>query len=149
VRKQRILIVDDESGFLRLLKLGLEKKAQFRVFEENDPSRALKAAIKCNPDLVLLDFVMPKLHGGDVAARIHAHPRFHRTPILFLSGTVVRQKGMTAEIDGFEALAKPISLEDLVAAIRRNLAAAGAAANPGAGLLARMSAAWRRLRGRK
>ena len=148
MRKQRILILDDEPGFLRLLKLGLEKKAQFRVFEENDPTRALEAALKCKPDLVLLDFVMPKLHGGDVAARIHAHPRFHHTPILFLSGTV-KQMGTAAQIDGFEALAKPISLENLVAAIRRNLAAAEKLAKPKPGWFSRIGATCQRVLGKK
>ena len=149
MRKQKILIVDDESGFLRLLKLGLERKAQFRVFEESDPTQALEAALRCKPDLVLLDFVMPKLHGGDVAAKIHAHPEFRLTPILFLSGTVTAQKGMAAQIDGFEALEKPVSLDALISAIHRNLAAAKVVATPVGGLRARVSAAWRRLKGRK
>jgi two-component system OmpR family response regulator len=128
MRKQRLLIVDDESGFIRLLKLALERRQRYVVRDENDPTRALETARKFKPDLVLLDFVMPKEHGGDVAAKIRAEPRFRETPILFLSGTVRRQGGEAAQIDGFEALAKPIGLEDLLAAIERNLAASAAAA---------------------
>jgi CheY-like chemotaxis protein len=131
MRKQRILIVDDESAFIRLLKLALEKKRRYRVRDENDPTRALETARKFKPDLVLLDFVMPKAHGGDVAARIRAEPRFRETPILFLSGTVIKHRGEAAQIAGFEALAKPIALEDLLAAIDRNLAAAATGKKPG------------------
>jgi two-component system OmpR family response regulator len=131
MRKQRILIVDDESGFIRLLKLALEKKQRYTVRDENDSTRALETARKFKPDLVLLDFVMPKAHGGDVAAEIRAEPRFRETPILFLSGTVRKREGQEAQIAGFEALAKPIGLDDLLAAIDRNLAAAAAAKKPG------------------
>jgi CheY-like chemotaxis protein len=127
MRKQRILIVDDESAFIRLLKLALEKKRRYKVQDENDPTRALATARKFKPDLFLLDFVMPKAHGGDVAVKIRAEPRFRHTPILFLSGTVTKRRGEAAQIAGFEALAKPITLEDLLAAIDRNLAAAAAA----------------------
>jgi CheY-like chemotaxis protein len=126
MRKQRILIVDDESGFIRLVKLALEKQERYVERDQNDPTRALETARKFKPDLVLLDFVMPKEHGGDVAAKIRAEPRFRETPILFLSGTVHKHKGEAAQIAGFEALAKPIGLEDLLAAIDRNLAAAAA-----------------------
>jgi CheY-like chemotaxis protein len=148
MRKQRILIVDDESAFIRLLKLALEKKQRYKVRDENDPTRALEAARKFKPDLVLLDFVMPKLHGGDVAMKIRSEPRFHDTPILFLSGTVRKQNGAGAQIAGFEALAKPIALDDLLAAIDRNLAAAQSLAKGKArwmpGWLAKIAEAWTR-----
>jgi len=137
MRKPRILIVDDESAFIRLLKLALEKKQRYTVQDENNPARALETARKFKPDLVLLDFVMPKEHGGDVAAKIRAEPRFCDTPILFLSGTVIKRKGEAAEIAGFEALAKPIGLDDLLAAIDRNLAAAAAASGKKPGQLPR------------
>jgi len=128
MRKHRILIVDDESAFIRLLKLALEKRQRYIVQDENDPTQALETAKKFKPDLVLLDFVMPIEHGGDVAKKIRAQPRFHETPILFLSGTVRRHGGEASKINGFEALAKPIGLEDLLAAIDRNLAASAATA---------------------
>jgi CheY-like chemotaxis protein len=137
MRKPRILIVDDESAFIRLLKLALEKRQRYTVREENDSTQALETARKFKPDLVLLDFVMPKEHGGDVAGKIRAEPRFRETPILFLSGTVIRRKGEPSEIAGFEALAKPIGLEELLAAIDRNLAAAAAAAAKKPGRLPR------------
>ena len=107
--------------------MALEKKQRYTVRDENDSTRALETAGKFKPDLVLLDFVMPKQHGADVATKIRADPRFRETPILFLSGTVIQPKGEAARIAGFEALSKPIGLEDLLAAIDRNLAAAAAA----------------------
>jgi CheY-like chemotaxis protein len=131
MRKPRILIVDDESSFIRLLKLALEKKRRYTVRDENDSTRAVATARKFKPDLVLLDFVMPKEHGADVAAKIRAEPRLCETPILFLSGTVAKQRGEASQIAGFEALAKPIGLDDLLAAIDRNLAAAAAGRKPG------------------
>jgi len=148
MRKKRILIVDDESGFLRLLKLGLEKKGNYRVHEENDSTQAVEAALKFNPDLILLDFVMPKAHGADVAAKFREHAQFHLTPILFLSGTVQKRKGDTVQIQGFEALAKPIGLDELIAAIERNLALVEAANGRRAGLFSRIGEAFQRLSGK-
>jgi len=67
---KRILIVDDESGFTQLVKLNLEQTGRFIVKEENDGEKAHATAREFRPDLILLDIVMPKIDGGDVAALI-------------------------------------------------------------------------------
>jgi two-component system OmpR family response regulator len=110
MNKKRLLIVDDESGFTRLLKLTLEKTGNYLVREENDGTNAWLVARDFKPDLVFLDIVMPKIDGGDVAQQIRSDPMLANVPIVFLTA-IVSQKETNNEIGGFPFLAKPVSLD--------------------------------------
>lgn len=110
MNKKRLLIVDDESGFTRLLKLTLEKTGNYIVKEENDGTNAWLVARDFRPDLVFLDIVMPKIDGGDVAQQIRSDPMLANVPIVFLTA-IVSQKETNSDIGGFPFLAKPVSLD--------------------------------------
>src|SRR5256885_6808592 len=88
MNRKRILVVDDEIGFTRLLKLTLEQTNDYEVRVENRPERALSAAREFRPDLVLLDVVMPRMFGADVAAGLRADGRLESTPVLVFTATV-------------------------------------------------------------
>ena len=118
--KKRIFIVDDESGFTRLLKLTLEKTGGFQVLEENDGTNAWRAAREFKPDIIFLDIVMPKIDGGDVAQQIRSDPTLSHVPIIFLTA-IVSQKETNSEIGGFPFLAKPVSLDAITQCIREHL----------------------------
>jgi CheY-like chemotaxis protein len=118
--KKRIFIVDDESGFTRLLKLTLEKTGGFQVLEENDGTNAWRAAREFKPDIIFLDIVMPKIDGGDVAQQIRSDPSLSHVPIIFLTA-IVSQKETNSEIGGFPFLAKPVSLDAITQCIREHL----------------------------
>jgi DNA-binding response OmpR family regulator len=122
MRRSRILIVDDEPGLVRIMTLMLSNLDRFEVSSVSDASLALKAVVKFKPHLVLLDLVMPKLSGGDVARQIREDPRVCNTPILFLSAIV---KGTEPEICGCPAICKPIGIDALVEAIEEQLSKAG------------------------
>jgi len=83
MNNKRLLIVDDESGFTRLLKLTLEKTGKYIVREENDGTNAWLTARDFKPDLVFLDIVMPKIDGGDVAQQIRSDPMLANVPSCF------------------------------------------------------------------
>jgi len=85
MKKKRILLVDDEVGFTRLLKLNLEQRADYEVRVENWAEKALHAAREFRPDLVLLDVIMPHMIGNDVAACMREDATLKGTPIVFLS----------------------------------------------------------------
>lgn len=124
MNKKRILILDDEVSFTRLLKLNLEQTNRYEVRAENWPEDALKAAREFKPDLMLLDVMMPRMFGGDVAAQFHADEELKSIPIVFLSATVRRHRvdehgGM---ISGYPFLAKPATTEEVIACIEKNLA---------------------------
>jgi CheY-like chemotaxis protein len=120
---KRVLIVDDESGFTRLLKLTLEKGGKYIVREENDGTQAWLVARDFMPDIIFLDVVMPKIDGGDVAQQIRSDPKLAKVPIVFLTAIVSAREG-GQEFGGFPFLAKPISLETIETCIEENTAAA-------------------------
>lgn len=118
---KRILIVDDEAGFTRLLKLTLEGTKRYIVKEENDGSQAIFAARSFHPDLVLLDIVMPKMDGGDVARQISGDPTLKETKIIFLTAIVSQKEAGAGGIGGFPFMAKPVSLAALTDMIEKTL----------------------------
>ena len=95
--KKRILVVDDEREFTNLLKLSLEAHGYYEVQEENNAENARAAARTFDPDLILLDIMMPELDGSEVAAGLKADPITRDVPILFLTALVSEED---AKADG-------------------------------------------------
>src|SRR5215207_3877766 len=89
--KKRVLLVDDEKSFTNLLKLNLEDTGNYEVRVENWAEDALKAAREFKPDIILLDIIMPRMPGGNVAALIDNDPELKGTPIVCLSAAVRKQ----------------------------------------------------------
>ena len=124
MNKKRILIVDDENSFTRLLKLNLEQTNDYVVRVENWAEDVLPAAREFRPDLVLLDVMMPRMFGGEIAARLRGDDSLKTTPIVFFTAAVskTRLKEQDGVISGFPFLAKPASVEDVIDQIERRLA---------------------------
>jgi len=112
---KRILVVDDEPSVTRNLKLNLESDGGYEVYGENHPANALTAARTFQPDLILLDVIMPGMDGGDVAARLRADPLFRDTPVIFLTAIVSNEEtdGHEMESGGDAFLAKPVDIGEL------------------------------------
>ena len=121
--KKRILIVDDEVPFTRMVKLNLEKTGDFEVRAENRASGAVNAAREFKPDLILLDVIMPGMDGGDVRNQFKRDRALKQTPLIFLTATVSkREAGEGGFNSGGELfLAKPVSVENLIACINEHL----------------------------
>jgi CheY-like chemotaxis protein len=119
--KKRILIVDDEKSLTTLLKLNLEETGQYEVRVENWPEDAIQAAREFKPDLVLLDIIMPRLPGGNVAAQIDSDPQLAGTPIVFLTAAVRKHQVEENEgiISGRPCLAKPATVDEVIAMIEK------------------------------
>jgi len=124
MNERRVMIIDDEPGFTRLLKLTLERTGRFEVLEENDGTKAWMSARDFNPDIIFLDVVMPEIDGGDVAQQIRSDPMLAHVPIIFLTAIVSAKEG-GHEIGGFPFLAKPVSLDAIVQSIENECGAAG------------------------
>lgn len=120
--KPRILLVDNDRDFTRSTRLALEGTGKYFVSEENDATKAHQTARRLNPDLILLDIVMPETDGGEVAARIQSDPSLRRTPIVFLTALVTKAETRSGlRIQGHPFLAKPIALPELIRGIEENL----------------------------
>ena len=121
--KKRILIVDDEVSFARMVKLNLEKTGAFDVRTENKATYALAAAREFKPDLIILDVIMPNMDGGDVSNQFKRDRQLRDTPIIFLTATVSKREAGEGGLNSGGALflAKPVSVETLVARINEHL----------------------------
>jgi CheY-like chemotaxis protein len=119
--KTRVLLVDDEKSFTTLLRLNLEATGQYEVEVVNWAEDTLAVARKFIPDIILLDIIMPRMPGGNVAAEIQADEELKGTPIVFLTAAVRRQQVEEAEgvICDLPCLAKPASMEEVVAMIEK------------------------------
>ncbi len=120
--KKRILLVDDEKSLTNLLKLNLEETGNYEVRVENWAEDALPAAKQFKPDLVLLDIIMPRMPGGNVASLIDNDPELKGTPIVFLTAAV--RKHQVEENEGIicehPCLAKPATVDEVVAMIEKH-----------------------------
>ena len=120
--KRRILIVDDDADSTHLVKILLEKTGNYVVLEENDADQAHRSARNFRPDAILLDIMMPKTDGGEVAAQIEADPELRSTPIIFLTALVTEPETRAGlRIEGHRSLAKPINIPRLIDQIEESL----------------------------
>jgi CheY-like chemotaxis protein len=92
--KKRILVVDDEPGITRLLKLNLEQTGDYQVATENVSRDALAVAERFQPHLILLDVRMPGVDGDSLASQLQASPELKAVPIVSLTAAVTRQELM-------------------------------------------------------
>lgn len=117
----KVLAIDDEVGFTKLVKMNLEKDGEFEVCVENDSNNALATALDFRPEVVLLDIVMPGLDGGDVAAQFQSNPILKDIPVIMMTALMSPQE--TGD-DGFAmssskmVLPKPVNLDTLKSCLK-------------------------------
>ena len=122
--KRRILIIDDDANSTHLVKILLERSGPYLVLEENDAANADQTAHNFKPDVILLDIVMPKIDGGELATQIEADRELQDTPIIFLTALVTHGEAKSGlHIQGHPLVAKPISIPELIDAIEKHLPA--------------------------
>ncbi len=114
----KILIVDDESRSRAALEMILRREG-FEVHNASDGASALSACATLQPDMILLDVLMPGMDGFEVCKRIKARPETRLTPVVLITGLSEKEdriKGINAGADDF--LSKPIDLNELLARTR-------------------------------
>ncbi|WP_333812585.1 response regulator transcription factor [Timonella senegalensis] len=112
----RLVIVDDEPNIRELLSTSL-RFAGFEVFVADDGQSALELITNMQPDLIVLDVMLPDMDGFTVTRRLRE--RGIHTPVLFLTArddTADKISGLT--VGGDDYVTKPFSLEEVVARIR-------------------------------
>jgi DNA-binding response OmpR family regulator len=120
---QKILICDDTPTVLDFLELVFEKQG-FEVIRAGNGTYALEMAAEHNPDLLLLDAMMPGMDGFEVCRRLRANPDTASETILMYSAIVgeeVRARALSAGADEF--IGKTLSHAELVSQVRDWLAA--------------------------
>jgi CheY-like chemotaxis protein len=121
--KKRVLVVDDEPSITRTLKLNLEATQRYEVRTENESGRVMEATREFQPDLILLDVVMPNLSGPRVSDQIHSDPELKDTPVVFLTALAKNEDtgGHAVMAGSVVYLAKPVDMAELIRCIEENV----------------------------
>ncbi|NPA91434.1 MAG: response regulator transcription factor [Chloroflexi bacterium] len=114
MRKTTVLVVDDEETLLHFMRRNLEARG-FRVITARDGMEALHAFEQHQPDLIILDLLMPRMDGMEVLRRIRRH---NTVPIIVLTALDEEGDKITALEQGADDyLTKPFSVGELLARV--------------------------------
>jgi twitching motility two-component system response regulator PilG len=116
-----VLVVDDSPTVRKIVQLTLQRE-KIRVITANDGLSALAAVADEEPDLILLDIMLPRMDGYNICQIIRKNMRFRHVPIIMLSG----KDGLFDKVRGrlagsSEYLTKPFDSTELVQTVRKHL----------------------------
>ena len=115
---KKILIVEDESDLIKLLKYNLEKEG-FKINYATDGTVALAEVRRDPPDLIILDLMLPGLDGLEVCRQLRRNDRFARIPILVLSARGEEADRVVGlELGADDYVTKPFSTREVIARVR-------------------------------
>lgn len=114
----KILVVDDEKPILDIVKFNLEKEG-YTIVTASDGEEALMKVESEDPDLILLDLMLPKVDGLEVARKVRAK---HSTPIIMVTAKDSEiDKVLGLELGADDYITKPFSNRELIARVKANL----------------------------
>ncbi len=116
-KPKQILIADDEPDILEIVSYNLGKEG-YEIYTAKDGNEAIERAKQLNPDLIILDIMMPKKTGVEVCQILRSQPQFQDTLIIFLtamSDEASQIKGLETGADDY--VNKPISPKVLVSRV--------------------------------
>lgn len=114
-----VLIVDDERPIVDILKYNLEKDG-YNTIEAYDGAQAVELALSQNPDIILLDVMLPKMDGFEVCRKVRE--KKPSIPILMLTAREEEvDKVLGLELGADDYITKPFSVRELMARIKANL----------------------------
>ncbi|RII25501.1 MAG: DNA-binding response regulator [Geobacter sp.] len=115
---KKILVIEDEKDLADLLVFSLEKEG-FKMFCSYDGLSGLETAKQTDPDLLLLDLMLPGLMGTEICKELRKEPRTEKIPILMLTARgeeIDRVIGFEVGADDY--IVKPFSMRELILRIR-------------------------------
>jgi DNA-binding response OmpR family regulator len=120
--KTKVLVIDDEAPIRLLCRVNLEAE-KMDVIEAADGPSGLDLAREANPDVILLDVMMPGLDGWKVAEQLLENERTSEIPIIFLTARAeFRDRAKGLDIGGIDYVTKPFNPLDLAPLVRNLLA---------------------------
>jgi len=129
-KKAKILLVDDDVDFVEATKTILESKP-YEVIVAYEGDEGLRKAREKNPDLIILDVIMPVKDGFTAAEQLKKDPQLSKIPVLMLTAFVTTgqetsipfSRGLTLETEDY--IDKPVSPEELLARVEKLLKKVG------------------------
>ena len=116
-----VLVVDDEPAQRAMLAYNIEAQG-YRVVTAADGEEALIVADEQRPDIILLDWMLPRLSGIEVCRQLKARPATRETPVIMVSARTEeedRVRGLDTGADDY--VTKPYSINELIARLKANL----------------------------
>ena len=114
----RVLVIDDEAPIRLLCRVNLEAE-RMEVLEAGDGPTGLEKARNEEPDVILLDVMMPGLDGWQVAEELLSDERPRSIPIVFLTARAeVRDRARGLDLGGIDYVTKPFNPTELAPLIR-------------------------------
>ncbi len=118
MNQRSVLVIEDELSIIDILKFNLEKEG-YIVYEATDGATGLEYALSKNPDLVLLDVMLPQMDGFEVCRRIREKSM---VPIIMLTAREEEvDKVLGLELGADDYMTKPFSIRELTARVKANL----------------------------
>jgi len=129
-KRARILLIDDDIDFVEATKTILETKL-YEVIVAHEGDEGLRKAREENPDLILLDVIMPVKDGFTAAEQLKKDPQLSKIPVLMLTAfaamsgqtSIPVSRGFTLETEDY--IDKPVSPEELLARVEKHLKKVG------------------------
>jgi diguanylate cyclase len=119
----KVMLVDDEALTLEVISTFLEEAGYSRFIATTEPEQAMRLLAQEQPDVLLLDLIMPKVSGFDILAKLKADPELRYTPVIVLtSATDPDTKLKALEFGATDFLAKPVDPSELRLRMRNTLA---------------------------
>jgi len=116
--RYKILLVEDEKNIAKVVAYNLEREG-YQVAAARDGEEALAKTRKENPDLVILDLMLPKLDGLEVCRQLKGDPKTARIPIIMLTAkTQEADRVVGLELGADDYVAKPFSVRELAARVK-------------------------------
>ena len=118
--KKKVLVVDDEADFLKILKINLEETNNYEVSTLSSANDIVSQVHIFKPDIILLDILMPGIDGIETCEMLNKDPMGEHIPIIMLSALdkdVDKLKTFKAGVTDY--LVKPIKKEDLIGKIEK------------------------------
>lgn len=120
--EQKIVVVEDEQAISDIIKYNLEKEG-YKVYTAYDGEEGLKLIESIDPDIILLDIMMPKMDGLEVCRRVRITKE---TPIIMLTARAEElDKVLGLELGADDYMTKPFGMRELVARVKANLRRGG------------------------
>jgi DNA-binding response OmpR family regulator len=120
---KKIMVVDDEPDILMTVGQMLEMVGYevIRATNGNECIEKLNDEAQTNPDLIVLDIMMPEISGWDVAAKIKENPKWNNIPIVFLTAKGDTMSIGMGQMASEDYIVKPFDVKDLIDRIQKIL----------------------------
>jgi len=125
-KRAKILLIDDDIDFKESTKTVLEGEL-YEVIMANEGEEGLQKAREENPDLILLDVIMPVKDGFTAAEQLKEDPQLSKIPVIMLTAfsskgqetSIPRSRGLALEAEDY--IEKPVTPEELISRVQRYL----------------------------